>query len=207
MARRHWLLDSGPSGAYFQGQCHPWKWYSFSLVGGSFGSVGLVFPEMQALAEYCRGTGSWLLFLTSGPYLEGQDFSLKGMCSRGGHWILASGPTFDRTVDNEDAKYVDTGALGRRVTRTANVTIRPMGLMISLSLPRSSRPTKRKAGRYSQLYWRATVDGTKYLTLIVSVISISIAQTRWRFVADDWWNLRSGRRIVWHMVLAGYRGQ
>ena len=58
---------------------------------------------------------------------EGHDFSLKGMCMRGGHWLLASGHTFARTVDNADAKCVDTGTLGGCVTRTANVTIRPMG--------------------------------------------------------------------------------
>ena len=34
---------------------------------------------------------------------------------------MASGPTFARTVDNVDAKYVDTDALGGRVTRTSNV--------------------------------------------------------------------------------------
>ena len=99
-----------------------------------------------------------------GSWLEGWGFSFKGMCSNGGHWILDSGPTFARTVDNADAKYVDTDALGGRVTRTANVTIRPMGSMVSLALPRSSRATKRITGRFSQLYCRATVGGTKYLT-------------------------------------------
>ena len=68
------------------------------------------------------------------------------MCSLGGHWLLASGPTFSRTVDNADAKYVDMGALVGRVTCTANVTIRPMGPMVSLDLSRSYRPTKRRAG-------------------------------------------------------------
>ena len=121
------------------------------MVGG-FVSDGLVFPEMRALAEYRGGTGLWILALTSGSYLEGRGFSLKGMCSRGGHWLLASGPTFARTVDNVDAKYVDTDALGGRVTRTSNVKIRPMGPMVSLALPRSSRPTKRRAGKFSQLY-------------------------------------------------------
>ena len=79
-------------------------------------------------------------------------FSFKGMCSRGGHWLLASGPTFARTVDNADAKYVDTGALGGRVTCTSKVTIWPMGPMVSLALPRSSWPTKSRAGKFSQLY-------------------------------------------------------
>ena len=65
---------------------------------------------------------------------------------------MASGPTFARTVDNADAKYVDTDALGGHVTRTANVTIRPMGLMVRLALPRFFRPTKRRTGRFSQLY-------------------------------------------------------
>ena len=121
-------------------------------MGGGFGSDGLVFPKMRDLAEYRRGTSSWLLALTSGSYLEGRDFSLKVMCSRGGHWLLASGPTFARTVDNADANYVDTDALGRRLTCTANKKIRPMGTMVSLALPRSTRPMKRTAGRFSQLY-------------------------------------------------------
>ena len=103
---------------------------------------------MQNLAEYRGGTGSSLLALTFGSYLEGRVFPLKGMCLCGGHWLLASGPTFARTVDNADVKYVDTGALGGRVTRTANVTIRPMGLMVSLALPRSYRPTKSRAGLF-----------------------------------------------------------
>ena len=88
----------------------------------------------------------------SGSCLEGRYFSLKGMCSRGGHWLLVSGPTFARTVNNADAKCVDTGALGGRVTRTSNVTIQPMGPMGSLSLPCSSRTTKRRTGRFSQIY-------------------------------------------------------
>ena len=81
-----------------------------------------------------------------GLLARGTGFSSKGMCLRRGHWFLASGPTFARTVDNADAKYVDTDALGGRVTRTANVTIQPMGPMVSLALPRSSRPTKRRTG-------------------------------------------------------------
>ena len=55
-----------------------------------------------------------------GSWLKGRGFSFKGMCSRGGHWLLDSGPTFAHTVDDADAKYVDTGALGGRVTSTAN---------------------------------------------------------------------------------------
>ena len=117
-----------------------------------FGSDGLVFPETRALAEYRGDTGSWLLALTSGSYLEGRDISLKVMCSRGGHWLLASGPTFARTVNNVDAKYVDTDAFGGRVTCTANVTIRLMGPMVSLALPRSSRLTENRGGRFSQIY-------------------------------------------------------
>ena len=121
-------------------------------MGGGFGSDGLVFTEMRDLTEYRGGTGSWILDLTSGSYLDGRDFFLKGMCSRGSHWHLASGPTFFRTVDNVDAEYIDTDALGRRVTCTANATIRPMGPMVSLDLPHSSRPMKRRSGRFSQLY-------------------------------------------------------
>ena len=121
---------------------------------------------MEALAcGFCRsslslgsggifrgGTGSWLLALFSGSWLEGWGFSFKGMCLRGGHWLLASGPTFDRTVDDTDAKYVDMGTLGGRVTHTANITIRLMGPMVSLALPRSSWMTKRIAGLFSWLY-------------------------------------------------------
>ena len=77
----------GPSGDDLPGQWHPWRLYPSSLVGGGVGSDGLVFPEMWDLAEYHGGTGLWLLALTSGSYLEGRDFSLKGMCSRGGHWL------------------------------------------------------------------------------------------------------------------------
>ena len=87
-----------------------------------------------------------------GYYLEGRMFYLKGMYLHRGHWLLASGPTFARTVDNVDAKYVDTDAFGGRVTCTANVTIRLMGPMVSLTLPRSSRLTERRAGRFSQMY-------------------------------------------------------
>ena len=54
-------------------------------------------------------------------------FYLKGMFLHRGHWLLAFGPTFARTVDNTDAKYVDMGALDGLITRTANVTIRPLG--------------------------------------------------------------------------------
>ena len=96
----------------------------------------------------------WLLDSGSlgGSCLEVQGFYFKGMCLHGGHWILASGPTFARTVDNADAKYIDTDALGGSVTHTANVTIRLMEPIVSLALPRSSQPTKRRTGRFSQLY-------------------------------------------------------
>ena len=107
---------------------------------------------MRDLAVFPRR--HWLLAsgYLGGSWLEGRGFSFKEICLHGGHWLLASGPTFDRTVDNADAKYVDTDALGGRVTHTANVTIRPMGPMVSLALPRSSRPTKRRTGLFSQLY-------------------------------------------------------
>ena len=124
----------------------------FSLSSGVYGSDGWVVPRFglwRNITQRHRLVASGSL---SGSCLEGRDFSLKGMCSRGGHWLLGYGPTFARTVDNADAKYVNTGVLDRRVICTANVTIRPMGPMVSLSLPRSSRPTKRIAGRFSQLY-------------------------------------------------------
>ena len=98
---------------------------------------------MRALAVFLRR--HWLL--DSGSmgcsWLKGRGFSFKGMCLRGGHWLLASGPNFARTVNNADAKYVDTDALGGRVTRTVNVTIQPMGPMVSLALP---RPPGRRRG-------------------------------------------------------------
>ena len=80
------------------------------------------------------------------------NFYFKGMCSRVRDWLLASGPTFARTGDDTDAKYVDTGALGGRITRTTNVTIRPMGPMVILALPRYSWPKKKRAGLFSRLY-------------------------------------------------------
>ena len=88
----------------------------------------------------------------AGSWPERRSFSFKGMFSRGGHWLLDSGPNFARTVDDVDSKYIDTGALGGRVTRTANVTIHPMGPMASLALPRSSPPPKRRAGLFSRIY-------------------------------------------------------
>ena len=74
---------------------------------------------------------------------------------------MDSGLTFARTVDDADVKYVDTGALEGRVTRTANVTIRPMGTMVSLALPRSYRPTKRIAGLFKSAILKSDIDGTK----------------------------------------------
>ena len=121
-------------------------------MGGGFGSDGLVFPKMWALAEYHGGTGLWLLSLTSGSYLEGGVFSLKGMCSRGGtgSWLLA--PIRACTVDNANTKCVDMGALGGRVTCTANVIIRPMGTMVSLPLPRPLELRRGERDHLSQIY-------------------------------------------------------
>ena len=153
MARRHWLLASGPTGADVPGQRHPWRWCpKIFLVGWRFGSEGRVVPRFGIWRNITQRQGLMASGSLSGSCLEGRDFSVKGMCLRGGHRPLASGPTFAHTVDNADAKYVDTDALGGRVTCTANVTIRPMGPMVSLALPRSPRPTKRRAGRFSQLY-------------------------------------------------------
>ena len=61
------------------------------------------------------------------------------------HRLLASGPTFSCTVNDADTKYVDMGALGELVTRTANVTIRPMVPMVILALRAS--PGRRKGER------------------------------------------------------------
>ena len=124
----------------------------FSLLDGVFGSDGRVVPRFGLWRNIPQRHGLVASGSLSSSCLAGRGFSLKGMCSRGGHCLLASGPTFDRTVDNADAKYIDTGALGGRVTCAANVTIRPMGPVVSLSLPRSSRPTKRRAGQSSQIY-------------------------------------------------------
>ena len=130
-------------------------------MGGGFGSDGLVFPERQYLAEYRGGTGLWLLALTSGSYLERRVFSLKGICSRRvtGFWLLA--PLRACMFDNADAKCLDTGALGGRVTRIANIIIRLMGAMVSLPLPRSCRPMKKRAGRFKSAILKCIRDGTK----------------------------------------------
>ena len=72
--------------------------------------------------------------------VEGQDGSLKGMCSHG--WCMHS-----RQCGCEDA-----GALGVHATCTDDKTIRPTELMASLSLPPPSQPTKRSAGLFSKLY-------------------------------------------------------
>ena len=50
-------------------------------------------------------------------------------------------PLFVCTVDDADAKYVDTGALGGHVTCTTNVIIWPMGQIVIISLLCSSRLT------------------------------------------------------------------
>ena len=71
-------------------------------------------------------------------------------------------------------KYVDMGALGGHVTRTANVIIRPMGTMVSLPLPLSSRPTMRRAGLFksailksnSRWYEIADFNSERYLFLL-----------------------------------------
>ena len=74
---------------------------------------------------------------------------------------MASGPNFARTVDDADAKCIDTGTLDGRVTQTVNVTIRPMGLMVSLYLPDSSQPTKRRVGLFKSAILKSDIDGTK----------------------------------------------
>ena len=62
MARRHWLLDSGPSGSYVPGQWHPWILYPlFSFVGGGFGSDGRVVPRCGPGVIFRGVTGSWIL--------------------------------------------------------------------------------------------------------------------------------------------------
>ena len=81
------------------------------------------------------------------------------------HWLLDSITNCACTVNNADAKCVDTGALGGRATCTANVTIRLLGPIVSLDVLPSSRPTKRRSGIFSWLYLTATIDGTKYLYL------------------------------------------
>ena len=91
------------------------------------------------------------------------------------HWLLASGTTCACTVDDVDAKCVDMGALVGRATRTANVIIRPMGPIVSLSLPRSSRPTKRRAGLFKSAimksnrrwYEIADLNNERYLYLLL----------------------------------------
>ena len=130
-------------------------------MGRGFGPDGRVVPKFGLWRNIPRRHGLVDFGSPSGSFLEGRGFPFKGMCSRGGHWLLASGPTFSRTVDNADAKYVDTDALGGRATRTANVTIRTMGPMVSLALPHSSRPTKRRAGLFKSAILKSDIDGTK----------------------------------------------
>ena len=129
----------------------------FSLLGGVFGSDGWVVPRFGIWKNIPQRHGLVDSGSLSGSCIEGRDFSLKGMCSRGGtgSWLLA--PLFVYTVKNADTKYVDTDALGGCATLTVNVIIRPMGPMVSLALPRSSWPTKRRTGIFSRLYWSARV--------------------------------------------------
>ena len=72
---------------------------------------------------------------------------------------MASGPNFARTVDDADAKCIDTGTLDGRVTRTFNVTIRLMGLMVSFYLPGSSQQTKRRVGLFKSAILKSDIDG------------------------------------------------
>ena len=74
---------------------------------------------------------------------------------------MASGPNFSRTVDDADAKCIDTGTFDGRVICTVNVTIQPMGLMVSLYLPGSSQPTKRRVGLLRSAILKNDIDGTK----------------------------------------------
>ena len=74
---------------------------------------------------------------------------------------MASVLNFARTVDDADAKCIDTGTLDGRVTCTVNVTIQPMGLMVSLYLPGSSQPTKRRVGLFKSAILKSDIDGTK----------------------------------------------
>ena len=116
---------------------------------------------MRVLAVFQRR--HWLLASGSlaGSWLEEQSFSFKGMCLCGGHWLLASGTTFVCTVDDVDAKYVDTGALGGRITCTVNVTIRLMGPMVILALPCSSQSMKRRVELFKPAILMSDIDGTK----------------------------------------------
>ena len=74
---------------------------------------------------------------------------------------MASVLNFSRTVDDADAKCIDTGTLDGRVTCTVNVTIQPMGLMESLALSRSFKPTKRRVGLFKSDILKSDIDGMK----------------------------------------------
>ena len=89
-----------------------------------------------------RGTGLWLLVLTLALGLRDRMVPCKECADTDGA----------RKVDDVDSKWEDASALGGCATCTADETIRPMGPMVSLALPPSSRPTKRRAGLFSQLY-------------------------------------------------------
>ena len=140
MARMHWFLASEPSGDDVPGQWHPWRGYpAVFLVGGGFGSDGLVFPEIRALVEYsadalARGfwISLWLLSRETVFFLEDN--------------VLTRMVHARSTIRTRNA-----GALGGRATRTSDETIRPMGSMVSLYLPPPSRLTKRRTGLFSKL--------------------------------------------------------
>ena len=124
----------------------------FSFVGGGFGSYGRVVPRFGLWRNIPRRHGIMASGSPSGSYLEGRVFSFEGNVLARRHWLLASGPNFSCMVDDAYVKFVDTGALGRRATRTANVKIRPMGPMVSLALPPSSRPMERRAVLFSRIH-------------------------------------------------------
>ena len=158
MARRNWLLAFGPTGADVPGQWHPWRWYpKVFLVGWRFWIWWPGCPKIWALAEYSAKARARGLWISLWIFSWGTGFFLEWNLLGWRHWLLDYGPTFACTVDDVDAKCVDTDALGGHVTRTANVIILPMGPMVSLPLPRSSQTTKRRAGLISHLYWSTRV--------------------------------------------------
>ena len=89
MARRHWLLDSGPSGAWFLGSMTPLE--MIPIVGRGFCPDGRVVPRFGLWRNIPRRHGLVDFGSPSGSFLEGRGFPLKGMCSRGGTgtWLLA----------------------------------------------------------------------------------------------------------------------
>ena len=76
--------------------------------------------------------------------------------ARGTGWLL-EGNVLTRMVHARSTMQMrNAGALGGRATCTADKTILPMGMMVSLSVPPPSRPTKRREGLFSKIYLRAT---------------------------------------------------